>query len=186
MLGLSSLSFVIINRVFHSLKCKDDIVKDMIAVGGNNTSKSLQKTLREVRTFRSIFLYRVYHESKIKYHLIRHFFKTMDSLELNVTSGKIGAGFAIWHGYGTVIFCKEIGKECTFYQGVTLGRGKTINGCDIPTIGDHVEIFTNAVVIGGIHIGNNVKIGAGTVVTKDVPDNCTVVGAPMRIIHNND
>ena len=52
------------------------------------------------------------------------------------------------------------------------------------SIGNNVTIYTGAIVVGGIHIGNNVKIGAGAVVVKDVPNNCTVVGNPMRIIRH--
>ena len=109
----------------------------------------------------------------------------MDSLELNVTSGKIGKGFRVWHGHGTVIFCESIGENCAIYQGVTLGRGRSNQeGRDIPTIGNNVNIFANAVVIGGINIGNNVDIGAGAIVTHDVPDKCVIAGVPARVIRN--
>ena len=54
-----------------------------------------------------------------------------------------------------------------------------------PWLGDNVDVGANVVVIGGVRIGNNVKIGAGSVVTKDVPDNCTVVGNPARIIYKD-
>lgn len=57
---------------------------------------------------------------------------------------------------------------------------------DTPSFGDNVSVYANAVVIGNISIGNNVSIGAGAVVTKPVPDNCTVVGNPMRIIKKKD
>lgn len=59
-------------------------------------------------------------------------------------------------------------------------------GGGFPTFGDDVLIGANAVVIGDIKIGNNVKIGAGAVITKNVPDNCTVIGNPMRIIETID
>ena len=61
---------------------------------------------------------------------------------------------------------------------MTLGNGK--NGR--PTIGNHVSVYTGASIFGGIHIGDNVVIGAGTVVMKDVPSGCTVVGNPARIV----
>ena len=63
-------------------------------------------------------------------------------------------------------------------QMVTLGNGKGGR----PTLGDDVEIYTGATVFGGVRIGNNVTIGAGAVVFTDVPDNCTAVGNPARII----
>ena len=107
----------------------------------------------------------------------------MNDLELNITSGKVGKGFRIWHGYGTVVFCESIGDYCSLNQGVTLGRGRpNTEGRDIPVIGDHVTIYTNAVVIGGITIGNNVEIGAGAVVIHDVPDNSVVAGVPAKVI----
>ena len=52
----------------------------------------------------------------------------------------------------------------------------------MPVIGDNVDIGTGAVILGGVHIGNNVRIGANAVVNKDIPDNCTAVGAPAKPI----
>ncbi len=71
-----------------------------------------------------------------------------------------------------------IGKDCWMYQNVTIGE---VNR-KAPVIGDNVLIGAGAVIIGDITIGNNVKIGAGAVVTTDIPDNCTVVSQPGRII----
>ncbi|MBR0445885.1 MAG: hypothetical protein IIX23_01180 [Oscillospiraceae bacterium] len=59
---------------------------------------------------------------------------------------------------------------------------KKVDGNDIPIIGDNVTVYAGAIIVGGIKIGKNATIGAGAVVTKDVPDNATVVGAPMRVI----
>lgn len=64
---------------------------------------------------------------------------------------------------------------------VTLGKGRG----GVPIIGDDVKIFTGASVFGNIRIGNHVRISAGTVVDKDVPDNCVVAGNPARIIKRN-
>lgn len=71
-----------------------------------------------------------------------------------------------------------IGENCWIYQNVTIGEV----GRKAPVIGDNCLIGAGAVVIGGIKVGNNVKIGAGAVVTEDVPDGCTVVSQPARII----
>ena len=94
----------------------------------------------------------------------------------------MGGGIAIYHGHGTIIDAHRIGKNFSVYQGVTIGRNRHDHE-DIsnPIIGDNVTVFTNAVVAGGIHIGNNVKIGAGAVVMKDVPDNSVVIGNPCVI-----
>ena len=72
----------------------------------------------------------------------------------------------------------EIGENCWIYQNVTIGE---VNK-KAPVIGDNCLIGAGAVLIGDIKIGNNVKIGAGAVVNRDVPDNCTVVSPPMRVI----
>ena len=72
----------------------------------------------------------------------------------------------------------EIGENCTIYQNVTIGYKD--KGC--PSIGNNVKIYPNAVVFGDITIGDNVIIEAGSVVTKSVPSNCTVMGNPAKII----
>lgn len=91
-----------------------------------------------------------------------------------------GTRFA-YQGLGTVIHKKAvIGCNCFIRQNVTIGGGGGPDG--IPVIGDNVDIGAGAILLGGIHIGNNVKIGANAVVNKDLPDNCTAVGVPARII----
>lgn len=72
-----------------------------------------------------------------------------------------------------------IGTNCWIYQNVTIGE---VNK-KAPVIGDNCLIGAGAVLIGDIRVGNNVKVGAGAVVTEDVPDNCTVVSQPCRILH---
>lgn len=98
--------------------------------------------------------------------------------------GEIKGGFCIYHGVRDVLYLNKAGKNLSIYQNVTLGRNPKTekNGICVPTIENNVSIYTNAVVIGNIKIENNVKIGAGAVVTKDVADNCTGVGNPMRVI----
>ena len=76
----------------------------------------------------------------------------------------------------------EIGANCTIYHGVTLGGTGKNTGKRHPTIGRGVTVGAGAKVLGPITIGNHVKIGAGAIVLKDVPDNCTVVGNPGRIV----
>jgi len=93
----------------------------------------------------------------------------------------IGYGMNPVHAYATIINAKEIGRNFTIFQNVTVGNCSGDKN-SIPTIGDDVTIFSNCVVVGNIKIGNNVKIGAGSIVLKSVPDNCTVVGNPARII----
>jgi len=95
----------------------------------------------------------------------------------------IGHGFFIDHGMGIVIgeTC-EIGNNVTLYQDVTLGgTGKHI-GKRHPTIGNDVLIGAGAKVLGPFRVGNGAKVGAGSIVLEEVPDNCTVVGNPGRIV----
>lgn len=95
----------------------------------------------------------------------------------------IGRGVFIDHGMGVVIGeTAEVGDMATIYQGVTLGgTGKDI-GKRHPTIGRNVVISSGAKVLGPFTVGDNSKIGAGAVVLKEVPPNCTVVGVPGRIV----
>lgn len=96
---------------------------------------------------------------------------------------KIGRRFFIDHGMGIVIgeTC-EIGDNVTVYQGVTLGGTGKEKGKRHPTIKDNALIATGAKVLGSITIGENSKIGAGSVVLKDVPPNSTVVGVPGKVV----
>ncbi len=96
---------------------------------------------------------------------------------------QIGRRFFIDHGMGVVIgeTC-EIGDNVTIYQGVTLGGTGKEKGKRHPTLKDNVLVATGAKVLGSITIEENSKIGAGSVVLKDVPPNSTVVGIPGKIV----
>lgn len=96
----------------------------------------------------------------------------------------IGKGLLIDHGSGVVIGeTAEVGDDCTIYQGVTLGgTGKHV-GKRHPTIGNNVMIGAGAKVLGPFRVGNNVKIAAGAVVLNEIPDDCTAVGVPARVLH---
>lgn len=98
-----------------------------------------------------------------------------------ISCDDIKPGLIIQHGYSTVVVAKKIGRNFHVNQCVNV----VWNENERCSIGDNVKICAAATIIGGVHIGNNVTVGAGAVVVKDVPDNCTVVGNPMRIIHND-
>ena len=129
--------------------------------------------------YRSQAFYRCLQHSHICSSLIRLLFPIKKDLEIE---GEIAEGLVIYHGHGTVIAPYKMGKNCSVYQGVTIGAN-TKPGCQRsnPIIGDNVCIYTNAVVAGGITIGDNVSIGAGAVVMKDVPSNSVVIGNPCSI-----
>jgi serine O-acetyltransferase len=95
----------------------------------------------------------------------------------------IGKGLFIDHGTGIVIGeTAEIGDNVTLYQGVTLGGTGKEKGKRHPTVGDNVVVASGAKVLGSFKVGNNSKIGAGSVVLKEVPPNSTVVGIPGQVV----
>lgn len=96
---------------------------------------------------------------------------------------KIGRRFFIDHGMGVVIGATcDIGNGVTIFQGVTLGGTGKESGKRHPTLHDNVLVATGAKVLGAITIGENSKVGAGSVVLKDVPENSTVVGIPGTVV----
>jgi len=98
----------------------------------------------------------------------------------------IGKGLFIDHGSGIVIGeTAEIGHNVTLYQGVTLGGTGKEKGKRHPTVGDNVVVATGAKVLGSFKLGNNSKIGAGSVVLHEVPPNSTVVGIPGQVVWHN-
>ena len=100
---------------------------------------------------------------------------------------KLGRRLFIDHGCGIVIGeTAEIGDDVTLYQGVTLGGTGKESGKRHPTLGNNVVVGAGAKVLGSFTVGDNVKIGAGSVVLKPVPDNCTVVGIPGKIVKKDD
>jgi len=128
------------------------------------------------KEYRNLFYKRV---GLIKYFL-GFFCRQMEYLTVHTED--IGPGLFIQHGWGTGVSAKSVGKDCFIAQQVTLGYS---NETDCPIIGDNVEIYTGARIIGKVHIGNNSKVGTNTVVVKDVPENCTVVGVPAYIVKRN-
>ena len=98
-------------------------------------------------------------------------------------AAQIGTGFFIDHGMGVVIGeTAEIGHHVTLFQGVTLGGTGKERGKRHPTLGNHVVVGAGAKILGGIKVGDNVKIGANSVVLKSVPPNSTVTGVPARVV----
>ena len=96
---------------------------------------------------------------------------------------EIGENFFIDHGNGVIIGeTAVVGNNVTLYQGVTLGGTGKEHGKRHPTIGDNVMISAGAKIIGSFKVGENSKIGAGSVVTKDIPDWCIAAGNPCKVI----
>jgi serine O-acetyltransferase len=100
---------------------------------------------------------------------------------------QIGKNLFIDHGMGVVIGeTAVVGDNCTIYQEVTLGGTGKERSKRHPTIGDNVVIGCGAKVLGPFRVGDNCKIAAGSVVLKEVPDNCTAVGIPAQIVRRDE
>lgn len=128
------------------------------------------------KEFRNLVIYRNRNHSIIR-RLIAFIYPPMQTLYLDAL--EIGGGLYIQHGFATMIAAKSIGENCWINQQVTVGY----NGQgEPPVIGDWVMITCGAKVLGDIHIGNHVTVGANAVVIRDVPDNCVVGGVPAKII----
>ena len=113
---------------------------------------------------------------------LSHWARWLTGIEIH-PSARIGTGFFIDHGMGVVIGeTAEIGDYVTLFQGVTLGGTGKERGKRHPTLGNHVVVGAGAKILGGITIGDNVKIGANSVVLKSVAANSTVIGVPARVI----
>jgi serine O-acetyltransferase len=120
--------------------------------------------------------------------LLSIFCRPLSSLDLGNTS--IGPGLFIMHGNGTSVAAVRIGKNCWIHQHVVIGYGEAfeLNGVspqletDTPSIGNDVTIYAGAKVLGRVIIGDNVTIGANSVVIKDVSPNATVMGIPAKVV----
>ena len=98
---------------------------------------------------------------------------------------RIGQGVFIDHGMGVVIGeTAVVGNRCLLYQGVTLGGTGKQSGQRHPVLGENVVVGAGAKVLGGISVGANTRIGAGSVLLRDVDADCTVVGVPGRVFTN--
>lgn len=113
--------------------------------------------------------------------MISEIARTLSGIEIH-PGAKIGKRLVIDHGMGLVIGeTAEVGDDCILFHGVTLGGAKFEPIKRHPTLGHHVLIGAGAKVLGPIRIGNNVKVGANSVVTKEVQDNEVIVGLNHKI-----
>lgn len=139
-------------------------------------------TFCELLTFyvmvRNIFYARVAYRHHFYAKFLALFARPLPLLDISSTA-EIGGGLIVQHGYGTIIAPRKIGKNCWVNQGVTIGY---TNDDDCPTVGDNVTVYSGAKILGNVHVGNNVVVGANAVVVKDVEDNCVVGGVPAKVI----
>ena len=125
------------------------------------------------------------HNCKLLARMVSQLSRWLNGVEIH-PGASIGRRCVIDHGMGVVIGeTAEVGDDVTIYQGVTLGgTGKDV-GKRHPTIGNRVIVSSGAKVLGPFKVGDDVKIGAGSVVLKAVPNNCTVVGIPGTIVRRS-
>lgn len=140
--------------------------------------------------FHAIIMHRLAHRFYkrrwfVTARLISHLARFLTGIEIH-PGAKIGEGLFIDHGSGVVIGeTTEIGDNVTIYQGVTLGGTGKEKGKRHPTIGNSVVVSVGARVLGSFTVGDNSKIGAGSVVLKAVPPDSTVVGVPGKVVARN-
>jgi len=142
-------------------------------------------------SFKAMISYRVAHKLYTKgFYLFARYISQKCARRTGIEihpGARIGKRLFIDHGHGVVIGeTTIIGDNVTLYQGVTLGGTGKEHGKRHPTIGDNVMISAGAKVLGSFTVGANSKIGAGSVVLSEVPENCTVVGVPGRIVKRNN
>jgi serine O-acetyltransferase len=135
----------------------------------------------------AVFLHRIahwLHRQRVPFfpRLLAHLTRFFTGIEIH-PGAVIGKGVFIDHGMGVVIGETAIvGDYSLIYQGVTLGGTGKEKGKRHPTLGQHVVVGAGAKILGNIYIGDHVRVGASSIVLRDVPSTCTVVGVPGRNI----
>jgi serine O-acetyltransferase len=135
----------------------------------------------------AIILYRIahlLHKNRVFFlpRFISHLARQLTGIEIH-PGAVIGKGVFIDHGMGVVIGeTAVVGDYCLLYQGVTLGGTGKESGKRHPTLGCNVTVGAGAKILGNIYIGSNTRIGAASVVLKEIPSNSTVVGIPGQIV----
>lgn len=172
------------------MRCLEQIKKEFSVVKERDPAIKSPMEVLLYPSFRVMLSYRRAHWLYCK----KHFFlarlisqRAVRKTGIEIHPGaQIGKGFFIDHGTGVVIGeTTVIGDNVTLYQGVTLGGTGKETGKRHPTIEDNVMISAGAKIIGSFTVGANAKIGAGSVVIREVPANCTVVGVPGRVVKQN-
>ncbi len=138
---------------------------------------------KRYKEFRNLYYYRLKKDKLQNHFLMRllvFLYPPRDSI--SIKSSEIGPGLFLQHGTAAHVGAVKIGENCWLNQSITIGfagRGKA------PTLGNNVVVRPGAKIFGQVTIGDNSIVGANSVVLKDVPPNCTVVGVPARIIRRN-
>ena len=168
--------------MFRSLKSDFAIIKER-----DPAARGFWEIILCYPGFQAISIHRVTHKLwnhniPVLPRLLSHLTRFLTGVEIH-PGARIGKGVFIDHGMGVVIGeTSEIGDRCLLYQGVTLGGTGKETGKRHPTLEANVVVGAGAKVLGGICIGTNTRIGAGSVVVKNIDANSTVVGIPGRVV----
>ena len=171
----------------HKMKWLDEIKEEIAVIKERDPAIHSDLEAFLYPSFQVMRYYRRAHRHYLKGHYFRARYisqKARKKTGIEIHPGAtIGKRLFIDHGAGVIIgeTC-EIGDDVTLYQGVTLGGTGKEQGKRHPTIGNNVMISTGAKVLGSFKIGDNSKIGAGSVVLEEVPPGSTVIGVPGRIV----
>ena len=171
--------------IFKTFKSDIEIIKER-----DPAARGIIEILLCYPGFQSIVIHRLTHKLwKFKVPLIPRFLSHLNRLITGIEihpGAKIGKRVFIDHGMGVVIGeTAEIGNNCLLYQGVTLGGTGKNHGKRHPTLMENVVVGAGAKVLGSIKVGSNTRIGAGSVVVRNVEGNSTVVGVPGRVVHQS-
>lgn len=170
---------------------RDKINEEVASVRERDpAARSTAEILLTYSGLHAVLLHRVahkLHQNKcyVTARIISQLGKFFTGIEIH-PGATIGKGLFIDHGTGVVIGeTAEIGDNCILYQGVTLGGTGKGKGKRHPTLGNNVMVGCGAKVLGPFKIGDNVKIAANSVVLHEIPENCTAVGAPARVVRRD-
>ncbi|GBE57780.1 serine acetyltransferase [bacterium BMS3Abin01] len=185
-LTATAVSYLWLNRQGELGRTLESIKRDVSAIQERDpAAANMVEALTCYAGLHAVIMHRVAH------HLYRQGLPVMPRIISQINrfftgieihpAARIGEGFFIDHGAGVVVGeTTEVGDNVTIYQGVTLGGTGKETGKRHPTLKDNVTIGAGAKVLGSVTVGQNAKIGAGTIVIQNVPDNSTVVGNPGR------
>lgn len=174
-----------LSKVIKTVKDEIELVKER-----DPAAKNTLEILLTYSGLHAILLYRVSHKLyQKKMYTTARFLSQIGRFFTGIEihpGAKIGKRLFIDHGTGVVIGeTTIIGDNCLIYQGATLGGTGKDKGKRHPTLGNNVMVGCGAKVLGPFKIGDNVKIAANSVVLHEIPDNCTAVGAPARVVKRN-